>query len=120
MWVIMIIIADAHIDEACGNDTDFFRMLHALENNDHDVVFLGDIFDLWIALPRYEKNSHRQFLSWCQEQKSHRSIGFIEGNHEYFVAQEKQHLSGRMLTAISFAMVTKSIVTTRTTCDLED
>lgn len=91
MWVIMIIIADAHIDETCGNDTDFFRMLHALENSDHDVVFLGDIFDLWIALPRYEKNSHRQFLSWCQEQKSHRSIGFIEGNHEYYVAQEKQN-----------------------------
>ena len=91
MWVIMIIIADAHIDEACGNDADFFRMLHALENNDHDVVFLGDIFDLWIALSRYEKNSHRQFLSWCQEQKAHRSIGFIEGNHEYYVAQEKQN-----------------------------
>lgn len=86
----MIIIADAHVDEVVGNDADFFRMLHSFERNHHDVVFLGDIFDLWIALPRYEKDIHQKFLSWCREQKRHRSIGFIEGNHEYFVAQEKQ------------------------------
>ena len=87
----MILIADAHVDDDIGNDADFFRMLHTFENYDHDVVFLGDIFDLWIALPRYEKNIHRNFLSWCQAQKTHRSIGFIEGNHEYFVAQEKRN-----------------------------
>ena len=86
----MIIIADAHIDESRGNLFDFFQMLEAIEKTDHDVVFLGDIFELWIALPRYEKGFHKNFLSWCGTQKCRRTVGFIEGNHEYFVAAQKQ------------------------------
>jgi len=45
----MIIIADAHIDESRGNESAFFQMLEAIEKTDHDIVFLGDIFELWIA-----------------------------------------------------------------------
>ena len=86
----MIIIADAHVDADSGNVSDFFQMLRAIEKTDHDVIFLGDIFDLWVALPRYEKDIHRAFLSWCREQKKDRIVGFIEGNHEYFVADEKK------------------------------
>jgi UDP-2,3-diacylglucosamine pyrophosphatase LpxH len=82
----MIIIADAHLGENLGNSVDFFRMLAALEKTDQDVVFLGDIFDLWIALPRYEDNNHKRFLSWCHRQKQHRTVGFIEGNREYCLA----------------------------------
>jgi len=85
----MIIIADAHVDDDRGNDADFFLMLNAFEKNDQDLIFLGDIFELWIALPRYEKDIHKNFLTWCKEQKKYRTIGFIEGNHEYFVADEK-------------------------------
>jgi len=86
----MIIIADAHIDESRGNESVFFRMLGAIEKTDHDVVFLGDIFDLWIALPRYERGIHKTFLAWCEAQKHLRTVGFIEGNHEYFVAAQKK------------------------------
>ena len=86
----MIIIADAHVDESRGNAAGFFQMLEIIEKTDHDVVFLGDIFELWIALPRYEKDFHRNFTAWCEIQKRRRSIGFIEGNHEYFVAARKQ------------------------------
>ena len=86
----MIIIADAHIDDARGVESGFFQMLQAIEKTDQDVIFLGDIFDLWVALPRYEKEIHKLFLSWCKGQKNHRTVGFIEGNHEYFVADEKK------------------------------
>ena len=67
----------------------FFSMLRALEKSAEDIVFLGDIFDLWIALPRYERAIHHRFLSWCADQKLRRGIGFIEGNHEYFLARRK-------------------------------
>jgi UDP-2,3-diacylglucosamine hydrolase len=80
-------IADAHISRNQGNVAAFFEMLTALEDGPGDVVFMGDIFDLWIALPRYENAPHRMFLSWCQRQKGHRRIGFVEGNHEFFLAQ---------------------------------
>lgn len=86
----MIIITDAHLTQASGSRIDFFRMLAAIEHSDHDIVFLGDVFDLWIALPRYEQEIHRRFLDWCQTQKSRRQIGFIEGNHEFFVAEERE------------------------------
>lgn len=86
----MIIIADAHIDESRGNESAFFQMLKVIEKTDHDVVFLGDIFELWIALPRYEKGLHKNFLAWCEAQKRRRTVGFIEGNHEYFVAAQRK------------------------------
>ena len=85
----MIIIADAHVSKAAGNHASFFRMLDDLEKNNQDLVFLGDIFDLWVAYPRYEEDIHRDFIAWCREQKSRRSIGFMEGNHEYYLASRR-------------------------------
>jgi UDP-2,3-diacylglucosamine pyrophosphatase LpxH len=85
----MIIIVDAHISEARSNFASFYKMLELLGDSAQDIVFLGDIFDLWLALPRYETDIHRQFLAWCRNQKNHRSIGFIEGNHEFFLAEER-------------------------------
>jgi len=85
----MILIADAHVSPAQGNMDEFFAMLRWLAETDHDVVFLGDILDLWIALPRFEQDFHRQFAAWCQEQKACRVVGFTEGNHEFFLHQER-------------------------------
>lgn len=83
----MIIITDAHISRAAGNHATFFRMLESLEGNQQDLIFLGDIFDLWVALPRYENEDHHRFLAWCREQKAKRTIGFMEGNHEYYLTR---------------------------------
>lgn len=85
----MIIVTDAHISKARGNHTAFFTMLEAIERSEHDLIFLGDIFDLWIALPRYEKDIHINFIAWCREQKNRRTIGFLEGNHEFFLASQR-------------------------------
>jgi UDP-2,3-diacylglucosamine pyrophosphatase LpxH len=60
-------------------------MLDTLAGCDDDLVFLGDIFDLWVALPRYENELHRRFLAWCRRQKRRRAIGFLEGNREFFL-----------------------------------
>ena len=86
----MIIITDAHISKAEGNHAIFFKMLEFLERNNQDLIFLGDIFDLWVALPRYEEEIHRDFIAWCRKQKSRRTIGYIEGNHEYYLADERE------------------------------
>ena len=64
-------------------------MLTAIENTEHDLVFLGDIFDLWIALDRYETEIHHEFTSWCRAQKKRRKIGFLEGNHEFYLANQR-------------------------------
>ena len=82
----LILIADAHVSKARGNAPAFFRLLEALGRCDDDLVFLGDVFDLWVALPRYENDLHRHFLAWCRVQKRRRSVGFLEGNREFFLS----------------------------------
>jgi UDP-2,3-diacylglucosamine pyrophosphatase LpxH len=85
----MIIVTDAHVSKARNNHRNFFEMLAAIEETDHDLVFLGDIFDLWIALPRYELDIHLDFAAWCRMQKKERIIGFVEGNHEFYLSNRR-------------------------------
>lgn len=83
-----LMIADAHL--TCRTPEDgFFRMLDAAARlpGDVGIIFLGDVFDLWIALPGYENDEHRRFLDWCRREKTKRKIIFLEGNHEFFVAK---------------------------------
>ncbi|MEE4356000.1 MAG: metallophosphoesterase [Desulfococcaceae bacterium] len=84
----MILITDSHTDRRSAPA--FFHMLKKLETYQGDIVFLGDIFDLWIALPGYENELHRKFLHWCRKEKKKRSVGLLEGNHEFFVAEERK------------------------------
>lgn len=89
-------IADAHI--AGGEvEQEFFRMLERLSAlpSSVAVVFLGDIFELWIALHRYEADLHRRFIRWCETEKQKRQIIFTEGNHEFFLPRRLFTRSGR-------------------------
>ena len=83
----LIIVADTHITPGSADEKTFYEMLAKLGESPHDVVFLGDIFDLWIGLPGYEGAPQARFLDWCREQKKFRCIGFIEGNHEFFISE---------------------------------
>ena len=83
-----LMIADAHLTCRKPED-DFFRVLDAVARlpGDIGVIFLGDVFDLWIALRGYENDEHRRFLDWCRREKTKRKVVFLEGNHEFFVAK---------------------------------
>lgn len=82
----LILVTDAHVGADGADPEEFFGMLARLAEVDGDIVFLGDIFDLWIAFPAYETEVHRRFLAWCRRQRATRRVGFMEGNHEFFVA----------------------------------
>jgi UDP-2,3-diacylglucosamine pyrophosphatase LpxH len=90
----LIIITDAHVGGDRSGTREFLRMLDRFEGVGGGFVFLGDIFELWIALDRYETEVHRRFLEWCRRQRRHRSLGFMEGNHEFFVARERREAFG--------------------------
>ena len=85
--VSMVLIADSHVSPAQGNITEFREMLAALAESPHGVVFLGDILDLWIALPGYETALHEEFVAWCRRESAKRVVGFVEGNHEFFLVE---------------------------------
>lgn len=86
----MLLVADAHVEEETAEE--FFGLLDRLAATREDIVFLGDIFEVWIALPGHESELHRRFASWCVQQKPLRRIGFAEGNHEFFVHEERADL----------------------------
>lgn len=83
---MIFLVADAHLEDGQALDGEFGAMLEALSRTDYDVVFLGDIMDLWIAKPRYEKGCCQAFVRWCREESARRKVYFVEGNHEFFVA----------------------------------
>ena len=60
-------------------------MLSWLETTRYDIVFLGDVMELWIGVPSYEDALQHDFLEWCRREKGRRRIYFLEGNHEFFV-----------------------------------
>lgn len=82
----MILIADCHASRRHGNEAEFCALLERVGQTTHGVVFLGDILDFWIALPRHEQDLHRHFLEWCRSESRRRTVGFVEGNHEFFLA----------------------------------
>lgn len=89
-------IADAHI--AGGEaEQEFFQMLDQLSALPPSVavVFLGDIFELWIALGKYEAELHRRFIQWCTAEKAKREIIFTEGNHEFYLRKKTFTRSAR-------------------------
>ncbi len=87
-----LVIADAHL---CGGEEkrteDFFRILDQIDSLPRDcaIVFLGDIFELWVALKSYEDPLHARFLSWCRNAIHNRTVVFLEGNHEFYVTQTR-------------------------------
>jgi len=119
----MIIITDAHLSPTAKNAARFFALLHRLEGHTREVVFLGDIFDLWIALGNYEDAFQQRFVAWCQRQKQLRRVGFLEGNREYFVqhahreafswcsASESLHCDGALLMCHGYQIGARDRVT---------
>jgi UDP-2,3-diacylglucosamine pyrophosphatase LpxH len=89
-----LLIADAHIQNGTPQAAEFLQMLEAISQTPHDVVFLGDIIDLWIAIPRYENHQFEDFIQWCRREKERRRLSFLEGNHEFFIARRHAALFG--------------------------
>ena len=80
-----ILVADSHLRP--GGEDAFFAMLDRIRQyHPAGVIFLGDIFELWIALDGYESDIHFRFLQWCREAKAQFEVGFIVGNHEFYLS----------------------------------
>lgn len=86
---MLILIADAHVQENTATAETFEQMLTLLAASEHDVVFLGDIVDLWVELPNFPNSFTQRLLAWCAQEKERRLIGFVEGNHEFFVCRHQ-------------------------------
>ncbi len=82
---MLILVTDAHIRDNTASADDFLAMLERIAASQYDVVFLGDIVDLWVALPNFTHDFGQDLLDWCRQQKKRRFVAYLEGNHEFFV-----------------------------------
>lgn len=85
-----MIIADSHLTEHGSEKTVFRSLLKKISESTCDVLFLGDIFDVWIACPGFETEIHQEFMEWCRQELPKRRIWFVEGNHEFFVERNRK------------------------------
>ena len=82
-------ITDSHLTEHCPERAVFRFLLEKISCSDYDVLFMGDIFDVWIGTPGYETSVHHEFMTWCCREKEKRNIWYLEGNHEFFISRNR-------------------------------
>lgn len=89
-----IMIADVHLTG--GNaERDLFDTLKTISTLPCTcgVVFLGDIFEIWIGTSQYEVENHHRFMAWCKEEKARgRELIFTEGNHEFLISARRNKI----------------------------
>ena len=85
----ILLITDSHLTEHCPERTVFRSLLEKIAESEYDVLFLGDIFDVWIGCTGYESSVHQEFMEWCRREKEKRNLWFIEGNHEFFIHRKR-------------------------------
>ena len=85
----ILLITDSHLTEHCPERAVFRSLLEKISRSDYDVLFLGDIFDVWIGCSGYETSVHQEFMEWCSREKKKRNLWFIEGNHEFYISRNR-------------------------------
>ena len=91
------IVADAHLGDERAPADEFGDMLRRLPQAAM-VVFLGDLFKVWLALPRFWDAQVRTVLDSFHEVRGHGTpIVFVAGNREYFLPRTKAEAAIRGL-----------------------
>ena len=91
------LIADSHLGDARSPTGGFFTMLHELPQAKM-VVFLGDLFKVWLAIPKYWDRHTREILAGFDDlRKAGVAILFVVGNREYFLPTDQKTAEKRGL-----------------------
>ena len=91
------LIADSHLGDARSPTGGFFDMLHQLPKANM-VIFLGDLFKVWLAIPKFWDKHTREILQGFEDlRQSGVEILFVVGNREYFLPREKSKAQARGL-----------------------
>lgn len=77
----LILVADPHWGrEPSGLDA------ATTAHPEADWLFLGDVFDAWVALPNFESEPQRRFLAWVDARRgAGRWVGLWAGNRDFFL-----------------------------------
>jgi len=91
------LIADSHLGTKGAPTGEFFEMLQALPDA-RMVVFLGDLFRVWLAMPKFWDRHIRQIIRGFRKlQRSGVLILFVVGNREFFLPENPKAVKRRRL-----------------------
>lgn len=77
-------IGDAHIDHDDPSLSDFLRFLERLGDRASCIVFLGDLFNIWIGGPGMEQPHQAAVVEVLEDLRSRGVvIRYLEGNRDY-------------------------------------
>ena len=84
----VVVVADAHLGGPGGDGADLAAQLDALApGRCARVLFLGDLFHLWIGSRRFETSEVRRLASAIRGlRKRGIRVSYVEGNRDFFVA----------------------------------
>lgn len=82
------VVADAHLGGPGGSGEELAEQLRALETGRcARVLFLGDLFHLWIGSRRFETPEVRLLAAVIRDLRSRGiRVSYVEGNRDFFVA----------------------------------
>jgi len=99
------LLADAHIGGPGGPAAPLVAQLEELAGADCErLVLLGDLFQVWVASPRYETADVRRVVDALARLRSRGvALDYVEGNRDFFVAEsEYAALFDRIATEVPF------------------
>ncbi len=82
------VVADAHLGGAGGSGEDLAEQLGAIESGRCvRVLFLGDLFHLWIGAPGFETLEVERLTASIRDLRRRGiRVSYVEGNRDFFVA----------------------------------
>jgi UDP-2,3-diacylglucosamine hydrolase len=85
------VIADSHLGGPGGDVEPLLGQLEsALDAGMRDVVLLGDVFQAWVGLPRFETPPIRRLVEACAALRRRGVwIAYVEGNRDFYLTRER-------------------------------
>ena len=91
------LVADSHLGDARAPVEEFVDMLDHLPEA-RLVVFLGDLFKVWLALPKFwERQAHALLAGFERLRSRGVPVWFVVGNREYFLPRHSSVARSRGL-----------------------
>ena len=81
------VVADAHLGGPGGDGAELIAQIDALEPSDcSHVLFMGDLFHVWVGKPQYETDEITRFLPVLERARARGlHLSYVEGNRDFFI-----------------------------------
>lgn len=84
----LYVVGDGHIDRSEVGLADFLRFLDQVKGPGRTLCILGDLFDVWLGIPKLLAPYHRRVLDKLHEVRAAGTVvKYAEGNRDFFLAR---------------------------------